>query len=185
VSRIPVETEEDVQKFIAKLFKYEKLQNTGTDDYPENVLYTAADLSSINDGRNMIMDHIDPQINPNFKRTMLTQNDQIGGDPEIPMVELNKNYGLIFSEAHGSYHNFRPGGKGSNIPGYKLGDLNNSKPGIWYMASCETNDISKRSLSEIYVRGQNGGVAYIGNSSYEYPSAGVQLQKEFYYLVFN
>ncbi len=186
VARIPIETEEDAQGFIKKLFQYEKLSSLPADsDYPANVLYMASNLSRENDGRDMINKHIDPQINPDFPRRMITESGEIGHSPDVPMAELNKNYGIIFSESHGAYFTIRPGANGSNIYSYQLYNLHNSLPPIWYIASCYTNDILKRSFSEMYLLSQHGGVAYIGNSSWEYPFSGIYLEKEFFNQVFN
>ncbi len=187
VSRVPVSTTQDVQRFITKLFQYEKLKKLPADEqYPANVLYMASNLSNENDGRDLIMNNIDPQINPAFPRRLITESGEIGSSPDVPLAELNKNYGLIFSESHGSYFDIRPGARGSEIYSYQMDDLSNSLPPVWYIASCYTNDILKRSFSEVYMLSKNGGgVAYIGNSGFEYPFSGVRLQKEFFNLAFN
>ncbi len=186
VSRIPVRTNAEVSRFISRLFKYEKLEGVVDPDYFSRVLYLAANLKRDNDGRDLILNHVDPQINPDFDRVMITQTADVGSDGSVAMNELNKNYGIIFSEAHGAYHTFRPGASGSNIYNYMIEDIANQEPGIWYMASCETNDILKRAISEVFMLAENGGgVAYIGNTSWEYPFSGIYLQKEFFNLVFS
>jgi hypothetical protein len=185
VGRIPVQTNEEVQRFIYKLFNYEKLTNIVNEAFPENVLYIAANLENDNDGRDLIMNHIDPYINPDFTRKLITQNDDIGSSPDVAIAELNKNYAIIFSETHGSYHTVRPGARNSNIYNYHLVDLYDQDPSFWYVASCHTNDILRRSFSEVYLLAENGGgVAYIGNSSFEHPFSGIYLEKEFYRLAF-
>ncbi|HHJ52226.1 MAG TPA: hypothetical protein ENJ89_03440, partial [Caldithrix abyssi] len=187
VSRIPVGNVEDVQRFITKLFKYEKLTELNSEEkYPANVLYMASNLSNVNDGRDLIMKNIDPVINPDFERRMITESGEIGNSAEVPKAELNKNYGLIFSESHGAYFTIRPGGTNSNIFSYELDDLTNSMPPVWFIASCNTNDIIKRSFSEMYILSKHGGgVAYIGNTDYEYPFSGIYLERDFFDLVFN
>ena len=186
VSRIPVRSNSDIDRFITKLFQYEKLEGLSEgEDFPTNVLYTAANLSHVNDGKNLITKHIDPEINPTFTRKMLTESDDIGHDPAVAIAELNKNYGLVFTESHGTAYTIRPGGRYSNLYNYNFDALTNTMPGIYYIASCYTNDIRKRSISERWLLSPNGGgVAYIGNSSYEYPFSGIYLQKEFFNLVF-
>ncbi len=186
VSRIPVRNTADIDRFITKLFQYEKLDGLAEgEDFPANVLYTAANLSHANDGKNLIMKHVDPEINPVFSRKMITESDDIGHDPSVAIAELNKNHGLIFTECHGTAYTIRPGGRRSNVYNYNFDDLTNTMPGVYYIASCYTNDIRKRSISERWLLSPNGGgVAYIGNSSYEYPFSGIYLQKEFYNLVF-
>jgi hypothetical protein len=186
VSRIPVRSVNDVNRFIEKLLAYEKLTNYSPDeDYPANVLFTAADLSSEDDGLDLILNHIDPQINTDFPRTTLSQNSQIGNDPNVVLNELNKNYGITFSESHGTAYTIRPGASGSNLYNYHMDGLTNTLPSLYYIASCYTNDIRKRSISERYLLSpQGGGVAYIGNSGFEYPFSGIYLQKEFFNLVF-
>ena len=58
VSRIPVRNTADVDRFITKLFQYEKLDGlTEGENFPANVLYTAANLSHANDGKNLIIKH--------------------------------------------------------------------------------------------------------------------------------
>ena len=186
VSRIPVSTDAGVARFISRLFQYEKMQGIANENYPGDVLYMAANLSKDNDGKELIMKHIDPQINPQFRRTLITQNDHIGSDPQPALDELNKNYSIIFTENHGVYHSLRPGARGSNIYGYQMRELTNHDPALWYVASCYTNDIAKQSLSKMYMLAENGGgVAYIGNSSYEYPFSGIYLQKDFFNLAFS
>jgi len=187
VARVPVGTTADVQRFVGKLFKYEKLKNLPAGElFPANVLYMASNLSNENDGRDLIMNNIDPQINPDFPRRLITESGEIGSSPAVPLAELDKNYGLIFSESHGSYFNIRPGARGSEIYSYQMDNLTNTLPPVWYIASCYTNDILKRSFSEMYMLSKNGGgVAYIGNSGFEYPFSGIHLQKEFFNLVFN
>jgi len=186
VARIPVRSVADIQRFTEKLFQYEKLdkpaENTG---FPANVLYMAADLSRQDDGKDLITKHVDPEINPAFQRTMLTQSADIGSNPEVPRAAMNQSYGLIFSESHGLFFKIRPGARGSDLYNYDMEELTTPVPGIWYIASCSTNDILKRSISKNYILSPTGGgVAYIGNSSYEYPFSGIYLQKEFYNLVF-
>jgi len=188
VSRIPSRSTKDVRHFINKLFKYEKLNTIDpAEDYPANVFYMAADLNRANDGRDLIMNNVDGKINPSFPRRLITQQGEIGSSPEVPLQELNSNYGLIFSESHGSYNRIRPGAKGSYIYSFTLDGLQNDQPAIWYIASCYTNAISRRAISEVYINAESGnaGVAYIGNSAYEYPFSGIHLQKEFYDLIFN
>ncbi|MBN2426667.1 MAG: T9SS type A sorting domain-containing protein [Calditrichaceae bacterium] len=186
VSRIPVETPGDIEIFTDKLLKYETFQDISNPDYPASILYTASNLNRDDDGRDLILNHIDPQINPEFKRTMLTQNDDIGNSHDIPFNALSDNYGLIFSENHGAYHLIKPGsGSSSSIYAYEMNQLTAVDPAVWYMASCSTNDIVKRSVSETYLRSAHGGVAYIGNSSYEYPFSGIYLQKEFFNQIFS
>ncbi len=187
VSRIPARSPADIKRFIQKLFQYEKMQGLPEGDvFPANVLYTAADLSNVNDGYDLITQHVDPEINPAFARTMLKQTPDIGGDVNVVLPEFNKNYGIIFSESHGTAYTIRPGASGSNLFGYHMQDLTNSMPGLYYIASCYTNDIRKRAISENYMLSSNGGgVAYLGNSSYEYPFSGIYLQKEFFNLVFS
>ena len=188
VSRIPSRSPEDIQHFVKKLFKYEKLHTIDpNEDYPANILYMAADLNRANDGRDLIMNNIDPKINPAFSKRLITQQGEIGNSPEVPLQELNSNYGLIFSESHGSYNRIRPGAKGSYIYSYTMDELYNEQPSIWYIASCYTNAISRRAISEVFINAQTGagGVAYIGNSAWEYPFSGIHLQKEFYELLFN
>ena len=132
------------------------------------------------------MNRIDPQINSEFRRTLLTESEDIGSDPAPALEALNNNYAIIFTENHGLYHTLRPGAKGSNFFTYQIGELTNHDPGIWYVASCYTNDIVKRSLSEMYLLAESGGgVAYIGNSSFEYPFNGIYLQEEFFKLAFS
>ncbi len=186
VSRIPVRNTDDIDRFISKLFQYEKLEGlTEGEDFPANVLYTAANLSHANDGKNLIMKHVDPEINPVFTRKLITESDDIGHDPSVAIAEFNKNHGLIFTESHGTAYTIRPGGRHSNVYNYNFDELTNSMPGVYYIASCYTNDIRKRSISERWLLSPNGGgVAYIGNSSYEYPFSGIYLQKEFFNLVF-
>ncbi len=185
VGRLPVEKSDDVSRYLTKLFRYEKLDTVAGADYPANVLYTASNLSKKDDGKDLIMKHIDPVINPLFKRTLITEDADVGSDPQVVLDALSDNYGLIFTENHGAYHTIRPGGRGSNIYSFNLNDITNHDPAIWYVASCYTNDIRKRSFSEMYLLSENGGgVAYIGNSSYEYPFSGIYLQKEFYELIF-
>jgi hypothetical protein len=186
VARTPVSTIYEAQRFIKKLLLYEKLPGSTDMDYPANILYTAANLSNSNDGRDLILKNIDPQISASFKRKWLTQNADIGKNGQVVIDELNKSYGLIFTESHGMYHNIRPGASGSNIYEYQMDALTNPLPQIWYMASCYTNDILKRSFSKSFMRSPTGGgVAYIGNSSFEYPFSGIFLQKEFYRLLFH
>jgi len=187
VSRIPVHNSEEVQRFIKKLFKYEKLNTIDPyEAYPANVLYSGANLSRVNDGRDLIMKNIDPMINPSFTRRLITQSGEIGSSPQIPWEELNSDYGIIFTESHGTYNRIRPGAKGSYIYSYQLDNLTNSQPAIWYIASCYTNAISRRTFSEVYMNSKNGGgVAYIGNSSFEYPFSGITLEKKFFDLAFN
>ncbi len=186
VSRIPVRNTTDISRFITKLFRYEKLEGLSEDeDFPANVLYTAANLSHVNDGKNLITKHIDPEINPDFTRKMLTESDDIGHDPAVAKAEFNKNHGIIFTECHGTAYTIRPGGRYSNLYNYNFDELTNTMPGLYYIASCYTNDIRKRSISERWLLSPNGGgVAYIGNSSYEYPFSGIYLQKEFFNLAF-
>ncbi len=186
VGRVPVLEADDVQRFIYKLFRYEKLDSVHTPGYPANALYLAANLQKVDDSRDLIMKHIDPQINPKFSRTLLTQSRDIGSDPQVPLNALNQSYGIVFSENHGLYFTIRPGAKGSDLYDYNIKELTTPDPPIWYMASCYTNDILKRSISEVYLRSKSGGgVAYIGNSSWEYPFSGVYLEKEFFNLAFN
>lgn len=186
VSRIPVTTPAGVTRFISRLFRYEKMQQIANDNYPGEVLYMAANLTKENDGKELIMNHIDPQINPEFRRTLITQSEHIGSNPQPALDELNKNYAIIFTESHGSYHTVRPGAHGSNIYGYQMQELTNNDPALWYMASCYTNDIAKQAFSKMYMSAENGGgVAYIGNSSYEYPFSGIYLQKDFFNLAFS
>ncbi len=186
VARIPVLTSDEVNVFLKKLFKYEKLSNVQNLDYPTNVLYIAADLQRTDDSKNqLILKHIDPMINGQFKRTMISQSKEIKNSTEVPLRELNKGYNLIFSEGHGLYFTFRPGARGSDLYNYHLNELINNDPGIWYMASCYTNDILKRCFGEDYILSPTGGgVAYIGNSSWEYPFSGIYLEKEFFNLAF-
>ncbi|MEJ2053014.1 MAG: C25 family cysteine peptidase, partial [Calditrichaceae bacterium] len=186
VSRIPVQTQVQVSRFVSRLFQYEKLINIDNPDFPANVLYMAANLNKENDSRDLIMNYIDPQINGDFQRTLLTQSEDIGNDPAPALNALNNSPAIIFTENHGLYHTIRTGGRGSNIYAYQVGRLTNHDPGIWYVASCYTNDIVKRSFSEMYLLAENGGgVAYIGNSSYEYPFSGIQLKKEFFLISFS
>ncbi len=186
VGRVPVLQPDDVQRFIYKLFRYEKLDSVHTPGYPANALYLAANLQKVDDSRDLIMKHIDPQINPKFARTLLTQSRDIGSDPQVPLNALNQGYGIVFSENHGLYFTIRPGAKGSDLYNYQIKNLTTPDPPIWYMASCYTNDILKRSISEVYMRSKTGGgVAYIGNSSWEYPFSGIYLEKEFFNLAFN
>jgi hypothetical protein len=185
ISRTPVSTPNDITRFIGRLLRYEKMENIENPDFPGDVLYTAANLNKDGDSKELILKQIDPEINPSFRRTLITETDNIGSDPGPAMAELNKDYALIFTEGHGLYHTIRPGAKGSNLYNYMIGGLTNHDPGIWYVASCWTNDIAKRSLAEMYLLAEKGGgVAYIGNSSYEYPFSGIYLQKEFYNLLF-
>ncbi|MEJ2545950.1 MAG: C25 family cysteine peptidase, partial [Calditrichaceae bacterium] len=177
VSRIPVKTEDEVDRFIQRLFRYERMIDIENPYFPGDVLYLAANLDRENDGRELIMSKIDPQINSEFRRTILTENADIGSDPAPALEALNNNFSIIFTENHGLYHTLRPGARGSNFFTYNIAELTNHDPGIWYVASCYTNDIVKRSLSEMYLLAENGGgVAYIGNSSYEYPFSGIYLQ---------
>ena len=185
VGRFPAETVEDVQNFLDKLFKYVKLSNLSDQQYPQNVLFTAGDISRKDDSKKWIENRIDPQINPDFSRTFLTQNNQIGNDGSVVWAELNKSYGLIFTENHGAYDNYRPGAGGSNIYAYQMKDINSPDPAFWYMASCETNDIRKRSFSEMFMLAPKGGVAFIGNTSWEYPVSSLTMQEEFYRLLFS
>ena len=185
IGRYPAETSEDVQNFLRKLFEYEKLIDISDPQYPQNVLFTAGDISKKDDSKKWIEDRIDPQINPDFPRTFLTQNNQIGSDGSVAWAELNKSYGLIFTENHGTYDTYRPGAKGSNIYTYQLKELNSPDPAFWYMASCETNDIRKRSFSEMFMLTPKGGVAFIGNTSWEYPVSSLTMQEEFYRLLFS
>ncbi|NOX90151.1 MAG: T9SS type A sorting domain-containing protein [Calditrichaeota bacterium] len=187
VARIPAMTPEDADRFVTKLFQYEKLDSVRSSDYPANVLYIAANLQKENDSRDqLILKHIDPQINPVFKRTLITQSENIGSDPQVTLDELNKGYGLIFTETHGLYYTIRPGARGSDLYNYNMEQLTTPDPPIWYMASCYTNDILKRCFGEEYILSKTGGgVAYIGNSSWEYPFSGIYLEKEFFNLAFN
>lgn len=187
VSRIPVRNASDIERFTEKLFQYEKMLGLPEGDvFPGNVLYTAADLSKVDDGFKLIIDEIDPEINPSFPRTMLKQTPDIGSDVNVVLPEFNNNYGIIFSESHGTAYTIRPGASGSNLYGFHMKELNNSMPGLYYIASCYTNDIRKRAISENYILSPTGGgVAYIGNSCNEYPFSGIYLQKEFFNLVFN
>ncbi len=186
VGRIPVSTDQEVSRFTQKLFRYEKLDSLKDSHFPTNVLYFAANLQKVNDGRDLINKNIDPMINPNFRRTMLTQSADIGSDVQVALNALNQSYGLIFSEGHGIYFTYRPGARGSDLYNYHLNELHTPDPGIWYMASCYTNDITKRCFGEDYILSpKGGGVSYIGNSSWEYPFSGVYLEKEFFDLAFN
>ena len=186
VSRIPVLIPEEVDRFVQRLFRYEKMIDIENPNFPGDVLYLAANLDREDDGRELIMSKIDPHINGEFERTLLTESADIGSDPAPALQALNSNYSIIFTENHGLYHTLRPGSRGSNIFTYQIGELTNHDPGIWYVASCYTNDIVKRSLSEMYLLAENGGgVAYIGNSSFEYPFSGIYLQEEFFKLAFS
>ena len=186
VARIPVSNAQEVMRFTQKLFHYEKLDSLQNPDFPTNVLYFAANLQKVNDGRDLITKNIDPMINPSFKRTMLTQSANIGSDVNVALNALNRSYGLIFSEGHGIYYTYRPGAPGSDLYNYHLAELTTPDAGIWYMASCYTNDITKRCFGEDYILSQKGGgVSYIGNSSWEFPFSGVYLEKEFFNLAFN
>ncbi len=186
VGRIPISNAREIHLFISKLFRYEKLDSVKMADFPSNVLYFAADLSKVNDSRDLIMKNIDPVINPSFKRTLLTQTDDIGSNVQVPLDALNRSYGIIFSEGHGIYYTYRPGASGSDLYNYHLAELTTPDPGIWYMASCYTNDITKRCFGEDWMLSRHGGgVAYIGNSSWEYPFSGIYLEKEFFNLAFN
>lgn len=185
VGRIPVLTESEVQRFLEKLFEYEKFINIDAENFPASVLYLAGDLQRPNDSKDqLILKHIDPLIPAHFDRTMVSQSET-GSSTALPLSELNKSYGLIFSEGHGLYFTYRPGARGSDLYNYHLNELNNPDPAIWYMASCYTNDISKRCFGEDYLLSPTGGgVAYIGNSSWEYPFSGIYLEKEFFNLAF-
>ncbi len=187
VGRLPVLSTDDVQLLVRKILEYEKFQNIDSEHFPTNILYLAGDLQRENDSRDqLILKHIDPVIPPYFERTMISQSEHTGNSPEVPLRELNKSYGLIFSEGHGLYFIYRPGGRGSELFNYHLNELTTPDPGIWYMASCYTNDITKRCFGEDYLLSPNGGgLAYIGNSSWEYPFSGIALEKEFFNLVFN
>ena len=186
VARIPILTQSEVNRFLEKLLEYEKFEHIDSEDFPASILYLAGDLQRVNDSRDqLILRHIDPLIPPQFKRTMVSQSEQTGNSPEIPLQELNKSYGLIFSEGHGLYFTYRPGARGSDLYNYHLNELTTPDPPIWYMASCYTNDISKRCFGEDYILSPTGGgVAYIGNSSWEYPFSGIYLEKEFFNLAF-
>ncbi|MHB2150365.1 C25 family cysteine peptidase [Calditrichota bacterium LG25] len=186
VARIPVLTTKEVTLFVKKLFEYEKLENIDAETFPASILYLAGDLQRENDSRDqLILKHIDPLIPAEFQRTMISQSEHTGSRPDVPLRELNKSYGLIFSEGHGLYFTYRPGARGSDLYNYHLNELRTPDPAIWYMASCYTNDISKRCFGEDYLLSPNGGgVAYIGNSSWEYPFSGIYLQKEFFNLIF-
>lgn len=185
VGRLPVKTKEEVQRFFDKFFQYVKMPfRDGA--YPTNALYMAANLSYSGDSEGWITNHIDPRIAPEFERTWLTQDDHVGSDPQVALDALRQNYGLIFTECHGLYHTIRPGARGSNIYTYQLDDMGNTRPGVWYVASCYTNDIRKRAFSELYLLGENGGgAAYIANTDYEYPRQSLAMQSEFYNLIFN
>ncbi len=187
VARIPVRSVQDIQRFTEKLFEYEQLgKSAENSNFPANVLYMAADLSREDDGKKLITQHVDPEINPDFPRTMITQSADIGSNPEVARTEMNKSYGLIFSESHGLFYKIRPGARGSGLYNYDMQELTTPAPGIWYIASCSTNDILKRSISKNYILSPTGGgVAYIGNSSYEYPFSGIYLQRDFYNLIFS
>ncbi|MCD6374771.1 MAG: hypothetical protein J7L94_04540, partial [Caldisericaceae bacterium] len=185
VGRIPVLTEQEVQRFLEKLFEYEKFENIDAENFPASILYLAGDLQNPNDSRDqLILKHIDPLIPSHFDRTMVSQSET-GSSTALPLSELNKSYGLVFSEGHGLYFTYRPGARGSDLYNYHLNELTNPDPSIWYMASCYTNDISKRCFGEDYLLSPTGGgVAYIGNSSWEYPFSGIYLEKEFFNLAF-
>jgi len=178
VGRIPVETNQEVLKYINRVYTYEFTPDTS---YTQKTLFLGASISGGGtDGwgallsETIISSYIPSNILPYRlyapKIDSLQNPPRWIGDEELSSLNaisnINKGFNIINHLDHGATDAIGTGVMtgGGYIHWYDADDLtNSSRPSILWSIACSSNAFDMNSVSEHFVNSP-GGLAFIGNS---------------------
>ena len=179
LTRIPVNTRQDVKAFVEKTLRYENhpAQNT----YNDKMLFAGVKLWSSWEGKSDSHHRsdliFDTYVNMKWKGEKLSFYDTgtdflQGSDYQVTSGNLsdrmNEGFGYFHFTGHGNNQYWvMEAGKAFNVD--DATNLTNKASGIVMTNACNVNafDISEPSLSEALLRNPNGGcIAFFGSSRY-------------------
>ena len=179
LTRVPVNTVQDVQHFVQKLLLYEKANGLFDTYYMNKMLFAGTHLTENNILNNsaytsdnqMYSAYIQPYWGGNrdylykVDGTTYTNLSEFNTLTEQNLRQLiNLHYHLLFVNCHGTEYSWdlAPGYFGT----YSATHCENTSPSIIVTDACETNafDALDGSLSMAFMNSEKGAVAYYGNS---------------------
>ena len=161
VGRAPVSTASEVTNFVNKVINYEEYHQS---NYFTNALFIASYLDDQTDG-GILKDMVVSELPPDFQIQRLYERDG-NLTRSIAIYYLNQGANIINHDGHGSWYLIQVGGDYLNPDDFDR--LNNAPfiTGILYSLGCWTCAIDYDCIAEHFVKAQNGGGFYIGNSRY-------------------
>jgi len=161
IGRAPVSTSGEVTNFVTKVINYERYHQA---NYFTNVLFIASYLDDQTDG-GIHKDLVASWIPPDVSIQRLYERDG-NLTRATALYYINRGANIINHDGHGAWYLMQVGGDYLNPEDFD--QLINSPyiTGIFYSLGCWTCAIDYDCIGEHFVKSQNGGGFYIGNSRY-------------------
>lgn len=182
IGRAPAENITEANTFVTKIFNYEKNPPV---DYTTSLLCIGENLFYPGDSRQFCDTIADHHIPAYFQKTKLYECENTLTH-ESAIKELNRGYGLIYSQNHGGIDLIKIGSNEPRLTSQDLDGLQNGlRQSIWFAVSCNTNCFRYDCFSEHFLNNPNGGgVAYIASVWWDYPWANFDFDKAFFDSLF-
>ena len=161
IGRAPVSTSNEVTNFVNKVISYAKYHQS---NYFKDALFIASYLDNQTDG-GIQKDMVASQISSDIQIQRLYERDG-NLTRSSALYYINRGSNIINHDGHGYWYLMQVGGDYLNP--YDFDQLINAPyiTGIFYSLGCWTCAIDYDCIAEHFVKAQNGGGFYIGNSRY-------------------